>query len=351
MAQRIINIGTVANDGTGETLRGAFANTNNNFTELYNNYTNVSTDLVTLSVASNAWSNAVATAGNNYSVAIGIASNTWANSIGTAGNNYSVFIGGSSNNWSNSISVLVGTAGNNYSVLLSASSNTWSNTISGLVGTAGNNYSISVGVASNTWANTVGIASNNYTVTVGLSSNTWANVVGTAGNSYTVAVGAASNSLTNLVGTAGNNYVSTVVFNQANQAFNAANNSLQNTSINLNGSMSAISFSDSLGGLRDSFVTLSSDNTNILIGSYFFVSNTSNLNYVDIMEDSVISYPVGATAYISQYGTGKTVIRPNTVNVKVYSSNGLNVAARYAVAQIVKIASNTWIAFGGVSTA
>lgn len=35
MSQIIINIGGVPNDGTGDTLRGAFANTNNNFTELY----------------------------------------------------------------------------------------------------------------------------------------------------------------------------------------------------------------------------------------------------------------------------------------------------------------------------
>jgi len=35
MAQILINIGAVANDGTGDTLRAAFANTNNNFTELY----------------------------------------------------------------------------------------------------------------------------------------------------------------------------------------------------------------------------------------------------------------------------------------------------------------------------
>lgn len=35
MTQTLINIGTSANDGTGDTIRGAFANTNNNFTEVY----------------------------------------------------------------------------------------------------------------------------------------------------------------------------------------------------------------------------------------------------------------------------------------------------------------------------
>ena len=37
MAQQLINTGTVANDGTGQTLRTAFDKVNSNFTDLYNN--------------------------------------------------------------------------------------------------------------------------------------------------------------------------------------------------------------------------------------------------------------------------------------------------------------------------
>jgi len=37
MAQEIINVGTSANDGTGDALRNAFIKSNNNFTELYAN--------------------------------------------------------------------------------------------------------------------------------------------------------------------------------------------------------------------------------------------------------------------------------------------------------------------------
>lgn len=36
MAQQVINIGSVANDGTGDPLRDAFDKVNDNFTELYN---------------------------------------------------------------------------------------------------------------------------------------------------------------------------------------------------------------------------------------------------------------------------------------------------------------------------
>lgn len=39
MAQQTINIGTVANDGTGDPLRTAFDKINDNFTELYNDET------------------------------------------------------------------------------------------------------------------------------------------------------------------------------------------------------------------------------------------------------------------------------------------------------------------------
>ena len=41
MSQKIINVGTTANDGTGESLRGAFQNVNANFTEVYDNLANV----------------------------------------------------------------------------------------------------------------------------------------------------------------------------------------------------------------------------------------------------------------------------------------------------------------------
>ena len=36
MSKQTINIGTTANDGTGDTLRDAMGITNDNFTELYN---------------------------------------------------------------------------------------------------------------------------------------------------------------------------------------------------------------------------------------------------------------------------------------------------------------------------
>ncbi len=42
MAKQIINVGAVANDGTGDTLRNSFIKVNDNFTEVYNNSSNPS---------------------------------------------------------------------------------------------------------------------------------------------------------------------------------------------------------------------------------------------------------------------------------------------------------------------
>jgi len=42
MAKQTINIGSAANDGTGDPLRTAFTKTNENFTELYNDMSSYS---------------------------------------------------------------------------------------------------------------------------------------------------------------------------------------------------------------------------------------------------------------------------------------------------------------------
>jgi hypothetical protein len=48
MAKQTINIGTLANDGTGDPLRTAFTKINENFTELYTNVENIPTDVSNL---------------------------------------------------------------------------------------------------------------------------------------------------------------------------------------------------------------------------------------------------------------------------------------------------------------
>ena len=47
MAKQTINIGTTANDGTGDPIRSAFDKTNDNFTELYAGAGGVADDAIT----------------------------------------------------------------------------------------------------------------------------------------------------------------------------------------------------------------------------------------------------------------------------------------------------------------
>jgi hypothetical protein len=340
MPQITINIGTVANDGTGQTLRGAFSNTNSNFTELYNHHSNVTSNIVSVGVGANSWANTVAVAGNNYTNAVGAAGNNYINTIAVAGNNYANFVGAAGNNYINTIAV----AGNSYTDSVGTAGNNYTNA----VGAAGNNHMLSVATAGNNYTVIVGAAGNSYSIQVGAASNTWANSVGIASNSYIVEVGAASNTWANSNFTTLSNGASSFV--HANAAFDKANNSLQNTSIYLNGSLNTSgTISDLFGDLRNSLVILSNDEFNTSFSGYL-VSNTSNVNYVEVFEDVSPNSDIGTVSSIIQYGTGKTVIRPNTANVNIYSASGLNVSSQYAVAKLVKISSNTWIAYGDLST-
>ena len=337
MAQITINVGTVANDGTGDTLRGAFSNTNSNFTELYSHNTNVVSNLVSVAVGANAWSNSVGTAGNNYTNAVGLAGNNYTNTVGLAGNNYTNAVGLAGNNYTNT----VGSASNTYTNAVGLAGNNYTNA----VGLAGNNYTNAVGLAGNNYTNSVGSASNTYTNAVGLASNNYTNVVGVAGNNYSIQIGAASNTWANLNFTTISNGSSS--FNHANAAFDRANNSLQNTSIYLNGV-----FNDVSGPIRSKFLVSSNtaDDNFILESDTIYTSNTSVDAYYDIVDDSVVNVTVGSYSTIINLGTGKTIIRPNG-SVSVFSANGLNLVTQYAVAEVYKVAANTWVATGNLSNA
>jgi hypothetical protein len=171
MTQRIINIGTAPNDGTGDTLRQSFANTNNNFTELYSNLANVNAfDIVIYTNANAAFDKA--NSANVLAFNTGIGANAWSNAVGIAGNNYTKFVGAAGNNYTNA----VGIAGNNYTNSVGQTGYNYTD----LVGAAGNNYTNSVGVAGNNYTDLVGAAGNNYTIDVGTSCNSYANGIVTA---------------------------------------------------------------------------------------------------------------------------------------------------------------------------
>lgn len=120
-SKETINIGTTPNDGTGDTMRGAFRKTNNNFTELYDHSANLSAnvetlqadleqyagDLLTLGGAAFDQANIAYNSSNNLIVvaqsAIRIANNAanTANAAGIIANSAYNFANGSFNNSAN----------------------------------------------------------------------------------------------------------------------------------------------------------------------------------------------------------------------------------------------------------
>ena len=181
MAQITINVGSAANDGTGDTLRGAFQNVNSNFTELYSNVAAIAgMDLSQFREANAAYT--TANAAFNKANTLSVSSNAWANTFATA-------VGAAGNNYANYVS----TASNNYFINIITAANNYA----GLMANSVNAYATSMDAASNAWANTVGTSGNtyagymansvnSYATSMDAASNSWANTVGTSANSFAV---------------------------------------------------------------------------------------------------------------------------------------------------------------------
>jgi len=305
MAQKIINVGTVANDGTGDTIRGAFTNVNANFTEVYGNISSLSVILAGVDLNQNTTIQA------SYNVAN--AAFAFSNSVNTLAYN-------------------IGTSGNLFAVSVGASSNA---------------YAVVVGAASNSYASSVGAAGNNYASILAannaVGANGWANAV--AVTTY----GWANSTFTTLSNTA-------IVYNTTNAAFSRANTSLQNTSGTLGGNItitgtvtSTAGFSDTLGPVRERFPVSAVSNSAIVVPHSIIIANNPNTIFISIPDDNVFLSPanIGSAIYIYQYGSGTTKIIANDAAVTVNSSNNwANLAGQYLTATAVKVLANTWILTG-----
>ena len=307
MAQKTINVGSVANDGTGDTIRGAFTNVNANFTEVY---AGVIQTGVAFSVANAAFDEANVIYTSVGSLAVG--ANAWANAVGTAGNAYAVSVGSSSNAFATSVSSSVGAAANSYSVSVGDAANSYASILSA------NNA-----VGANAWANAVGIASNNWSLST----------------------------FTTLSNTA-------VVFNTTNAAFSRSNTALQNTSgtfsgnLNISGTATALGgFSDALGSVREKLTFTVSGNTTANGPYVTYIANSTSLMHINVLDDNnfTATANVGTVIDIYQLGTGTPKIVANDAAVTVYSANNwANISAQYQTAKIVKVRANTWMLVGNL---
>ena len=301
MAQRTINVGTAANDGTGDTIRGAFTNVNANFTEVYGNIAAVIPAYTTANAAYaevntvNSIVQTVAVGANSYSTSASANANAYTVTVGSSGNAYTVAVGAAGNSFAQS----VGTAGNNYASVLVANN----------------------AVGANGWTNTVTVAT-----------YAWAN--------------SKFDTVTN----------TTLIVNTTNAAFTKANSALQNTSGTLGGNItitgtvtSTVGFFDGLGPVRERFPIVANSHSVIFVSHAAIIANNPNAICLYIPDDNVFLSPanIGTSIYVYQYGSGDTKIAANDAAVTVYSSNNwANIAGQYLTATAVKVQANTWMLTG-----
>ena len=310
MSQKIINIGTVANDGTGDTIRSAFANVNANFTEMYSNVA-IALPAYTTANAAYAATNTV----NAILQSVIIGANSYSDTVGASSNAYTVVVGSSSNAYATS----VGVAGNNYT-------NSYATTVATAVGLAGNSY-------------TSILAANN-----AVGANSYATSVGAAGNNWSLST------FSTLSNTA-------IIFNTANASFSRSNTAFQNTTGTFSGNLSISGTASSLGGffdvigsVREKATFIVNSNIDIVAGRSVIIANNSNNIILSITDDNrfLQEANIGSTIEFYQQGTGTTKIIAGA-GVNVFSSNNwANIAGQYLTAGAVKVQSNTWILSGSL---
>lgn len=76
-------------------------------------------------------------------------------------------------------------------------------------------------------------------------------------------------------------------------------------------------------------------------------TNNSGANSVTIPPNSSVAFPVGISVGIVQTGAGATTVIAGS-GVTILNENGLILNAQYAYCNLIKVATNTWIASGSL---
>ena len=310
MSQLIINVGTVSNDGTGDTIRGAFVNVNSNFTEVYGNIASLTANLASIDLGQNNTIQA------SYNVAN--AAFAQANSANTLAYNVSVN--------ANLVSLEIGTAGNAYTIHVGASANSYSNNLA----TSGNAYSLNLATAGNNYTSV--LAANN-----AVGANAYANVIGFSSNTWTQAT---FQTIAN----------TNIVYEHANAAYSRANLSLSNAAITVVGSVTTLGiFTDQFGQLRQKIAFVANSNVSISFDTSTVIANNSNTIYLNVENDGNFIFPVnvGTTIEVIQYGSGTTTFVANDAAVTISAPNNwMTIANQYTSARIIRVAANNWVLVG-----
>lgn len=84
-------------------------------------------------------------------------------------------------------------------------------------------------------------------------------------------------------------------------------------------------------------------------GKHVGLSNAAAIT-LTVPTNASVAFPVGTTILLEQVGAGQVTITP-AGGVTIHSAGGkLKTSAQYAVASLVKRDTNTWLAFGNLST-
>jgi hypothetical protein len=82
----------------------------------------------------------------------------------------------------------------------------------------------------------------------------------------------------------------------------------------------------------------------------FITMTKGTANTLTVPKDATINFAVGTYVYVYQGGAGVTTIAPEDGTIVINSVAGnLDISAQYGVAKLVKIAANTWVAFGDLA--
>ena len=326
MTQQIINVGTFANDGSGDTIRVAFTKTNNNFTELYNTVAVLAnTDVLDLSRTDGAFLQAnMAYSKANSANLLAQAAFDFANTI-ISDTQIDPFARTQANAAFNVANTSNGLAQSAFSVANTA------NTLAQSGFDAAN--------ASSSLAQSAFSAANS-------SANLAQSAFNTANSSNSLAQSAfnGANSSANLAQAA---------FNEANSATNLAQSSFSvaNTANTL--AQASFNAANNAGTIIPQ-VLFTADATLALsdLGKHLY-STLSTANTITIPDNGTVVWPVGSAITIVNQGTANiSLVQASGVSLYMAgntTSSSRNVAS-YGMATLLNVSANVWFINGtGVS--
>lgn len=83
-------------------------------------------------------------------------------------------------------------------------------------------------------------------------------------------------------------------------------------------------------------------------GKKFLTLSNASAITLTVPPNSSVAFPVGTVIALAQLGAGQVTITPGS-GVTVNAVPGLKIAAQYGVAELLKVATDTWLAYGRLS--